>query len=86
MATSKKTQQEIYRMPGRKQLQAFLRLHSKLFNLSEMERVCSFPDGTLRFIAAGSREMDNSHYKTIQEKILPKMCEFVVLLQMYENY
>jgi hypothetical protein len=74
---------EIYRYPGKEQLQYFLTKHSKLFNFSEIERMCSFPGGTMRHICAGTRSMDNSQYKKVQEIVLPKLCEFVFLLQNY---
>jgi hypothetical protein len=74
---------EIYRYPGPTQLQAFLQVHSKLFNFSELERICLFPSGTLRHICAGSRPMTNDQYKKVQELILPKLCEVVLLLQLY---
>lgn len=86
MATKKKAQEkDIYRIPGPVQLQSFLQKNSKLFNFSELERICSFPSGTLRHICAGSRKMDNHQYQKVQELILPKLCEFVVLLQLYNG-
>lgn len=86
MATKKKVQEkDIYRIPGPVQLQSFLQKNSKLFNFSELERICSFPSGTLRHICAGSRKMDHQQYEKVQELILPKLCEFVVLLQLYDR-
>lgn len=61
----------------------FLRRNSKLFNLSELERACKFSSGTLRHIAAGTRDLDRSQYRAIQEIVLPKMCEVAFILQNY---
>lgn len=80
-----KAQKEIYRYPGKQQLTAFLKENSKLFNLSELERQCNFPSGTLRHICAGTRDMDNQQYKKVQQIILPKLCEVVFLLQNYNE-
>ncbi len=81
---AKKTvQKEIYRFPGPQQLQSFLKAHSKLFNYSELERMCEFSSGTLRHFCAGTREMKNAEYVKLQEIVLPKLCEVVLLLQYY---
>lgn len=75
---------EIYRFPGKVELTGFLKANRGLFNLSELERACEFPSATLRHICAGSRPMENDHYKKLKELLLPKMCEFVLLLQHYD--
>lgn len=76
---------EIFRMPGTKQFQAFLQNNPGLFNLSEIERICGFPGGRLRHIRAGSREMTTMEYKKVQECIMPKLCEAILLLQLYSG-
>lgn len=81
MATKQK---EILRLPGTKQFQAFIEANHKLLNFTEIERQCRFGSGTLRYICAGTRAMTDDQYRTIQKVILPKMCEFVFLLQNYE--
>jgi hypothetical protein len=78
-----KQQGPLYRLPGKKQLQGFLQANSKLFNYSELERMCGFSSGTLRHFCAGSRTMQDSEYETLKEKVLPKLCEVVLLLQWY---
>ncbi len=83
MATTRTKEKEVYRIPGREQMQLFLAKHSKLFNFSELERMCGFPDGTLRHICKGTRDMDNRQYQKMQEIVLPKLCELIFLLQNY---
>jgi hypothetical protein len=56
-----------------------------MFNFSEIERLCEFPTATLRHICAGSRLMDNTQYKKLQDVLLPKLCEMVVLMQLYKE-
>lgn len=91
MATAKKkpagkrnTSTPIFRYPGKQELAKFLQANSKFFNLSEFERTCGFSSGTLRHISAGSREMQPDEYERLRVAILPKLCEFVLLLQHYD--
>lgn len=81
---TKKPIADIMRMPGNVQFQRFLYDNPALFNLSEFERLCNFPGGRLRHIRAGSRDMTESEYKKVQEVLLPKLCEAVLLLQLYQ--
>jgi hypothetical protein len=83
MGKAIKNPAEICRLPGTKQFTAFIRANPDFFNLSAIERLCDFPNGTLRHIRAGTRIMQPEQYKKIQEVILPKMCEGVLLLQLY---
>lgn len=80
----KAKEKELYRIPGPVQLQCYLVKHSKLFNFSEIERLCELPSGTLRHICAGSRDMDHRQYAKMQEIILPMLTEIVFLLQNYK--
>lgn len=85
MATKKTPTKEIYRIPGRHQLQAFIQSHSNLLNLSELERLCGFSSGTLRHIRSGTRDLEQFQYEKMREILLPKFCELVLLLQLYTD-
>lgn len=74
----------IFRYPGKQELSGFLKENSKLFNLSELERVAELPNSTLRHICAGSRSMQTDEYQKLKRAVLPKMCEFILLLQHYD--
>jgi len=83
---SKKKELPIYRIPGKEQLQGFLRENKDLFNFSEIERISQIPQSTLRYICAEksvARTLREIDYQKLKTAILPKMCEFVLLLQNY---
>jgi len=75
---------EIFRYPGKVELAGFLKSNSKLFNLSELERVCEIPSSTLRQICATGREMRTDEYQKLKKVLLPNLCELVLLLQHYD--
>jgi hypothetical protein len=69
--------------PGPEILRDFLQEHSSMFNLTEIERMCKLPNGSFRLIRTGSRNLRPDQYKKLRDAVLPKMCEFVFLLQNY---
>lgn len=71
--------------PGRRAFEATLLANSKLFNLSEWERLCDLPSGSLRHIRTGSRVATHEQYVNLQKTILPKLCEMVFTLQNYPD-
>lgn len=79
-----KTKNTIIVRPGREALQGFLRTNSKLFNVSELERIAGLSGSTLRHICAGSREMQQDEYNRLKSSMLPKLCECVLFLQNYD--
>ena len=83
MAIKKK--QQIETVTGMQALQAFMKEHGGLFNLTEMERQCGLNNGKLRHISAGSRVIEPDTYNSVQEVVLPKMCQLVFILQNYGN-
>lgn len=80
-----KTKADIHRFPGPQQLTLFFQLVGDIFNMSEIERQCKFPSGTLRHVRTNGRPMRDSEYKKLQEILMPKMCELVFLLQNYQS-
>jgi hypothetical protein len=80
MATNNK---QIQRIPGTKQFQLFLKENGDIFNFSELERLCDFSIGTLRYVTKG-RELTIQQYRKVQKCVLPKLCEAVFLLQNYD--
>lgn len=84
-AAVKKPAVPVFRYPGQEQLTVFLKDNRQLLNLSELERICNFPSGTLRHICAGTRTMEPAQYNKIKEALLPKLSEFVLLLQLHQG-
>lgn len=79
-----KKKRELRVAPGPEVLKAFMQANSSMFNLTEMERMCKLPNGSFRLIRTGSRNVTAEQYKKMRDEILPKMCEFVFLLQNYQ--
>lgn len=78
-----KNKRQLIVAPGPDIFKAFMKENGHFLNLSEMERLCEFPNGTLRQIRTDSRNLYPHQYKKLQETFLPKLCELVMILQSY---
>jgi len=82
---NEKQKQLLVLAAGQQTFQEFFSKHRDLFNMTELERICGTPAGTLRHIAKGDRICSRQLYVKLQEKILPKLCEMVFILQNYSG-
>lgn len=72
-------------MPGKQGLQGFLNDNSRLFNITQIEKIAKIPDGQLRHICVGSKNIEDKHFELLRKNFLPYLCQFVLLLQHYPN-
>ncbi len=66
-------------------MQLFIQKYAALFNLTEMERYCNLPNGTMRHIAKDNRPMTWAQYEDVRKNVLPVMLEFALILQNYDR-
>jgi hypothetical protein len=65
--------------------QAFITHYGDMFNLTELERRCELPTGTLRHIRTGSRACTWEQYESVRKGVLPAMMELALIMQNYDR-
>lgn len=66
-------------------MQSFIAHHATMFNLTEWERLCEFPNGTMRHIAKGTRPMTWAQYESVRKNIVPLLLEAALISQNYDR-
>jgi hypothetical protein len=83
MANRKNDKRPVYRIPGPDTLQQFLKDNAALFNAAELERLCKFSSGRMRYIVNNgrtARKLSKEEYDKLREVLLPRLTELVLLM------
>lgn len=70
-------------VPAPQALQQFLKHNADLFNLTELERRCKLPNGTLRHIRTGTRPATWPIYEAVRNNVLGDLLGLALILQNY---